>query len=105
LAAEAAEAAGGQGEFWAMHDLLFENQDALEEDDLYAYAGVLGLDNARFEQALSSRIYAKRVNRDVRSGRRSGVTGTPTFFLNGFRHTDEGDLEPLVLRMSERSPI
>lgn len=99
LAAEAAEAAGGQGQFWAMHDLLFENQDALEEDDLYAYAEVLGLDKGRFRRELHSRLYAKRVDRDVRSGRRSGVRGTPTFFLNGFRHTDEENLEQLVLDM------
>ncbi|MDF2458193.1 MAG: Periplasmic thiol:disulfide interchange protein DsbA [Nitrospira sp.] len=105
LAAEAAEAAGSQGEFWAMHDVLFENQDALEDGDLYAYAGVLGLDAGRFERELSSRFYAKRVDRDVRSGRRSGVSGTPTFFMNGFRHTDEETMEQLVLRMSERRPV
>jgi len=103
-AAEAAEAADAQGEFWGMHDLLFEHQDALEERDLYAYAGVLGLDTGRFERALSSRLHAKRVDRDVMSGRRSGVSGTPTFFINGLRHTDEETLERVILDMSERSP-
>jgi protein-disulfide isomerase len=104
LAAEAAEAAGGQGQFWAMHDQLFENQDALEEGDLYGYAGVLGLDTGRFERELSDRRYAKRVGRDVESGRRSGVRGTPTFFISGFRHTDEETLEDFVLRVDERRP-
>jgi protein-disulfide isomerase len=104
-AAEATEAADAQGQFWAMHDLLFENQDALEERDLYAYAESLDLDLARFDRELHDRVYAKRVDRDVRSGRRSGVTGTPTFFLNGFRHTDEETLDQLVLRMSERRPV
>lgn len=101
-AAEAAEAADAQGQFWAMHNLLFEHQDALEKGDLYAYAESLDLDVGRFERELAGRIHEKRVSRDVRSGRRSGVTGTPTFFMNGFRHTDEETLERLVLRVSER---
>jgi formate-nitrite transporter family protein len=81
-AAEAAESADAQGQFWAMHDLLFENQEALEKDDLYVYAESLDLDLdlGRFEREL--------VDRDIRSGQQSGVTGTPTFFINGFRHTD-----------------
>ena len=100
-AAEAAEAADAQGEFWGMHDLLFEHQDALEERDLYAYAGVLGLDAGQFEREISSRLHAKRVGRDVRSGQRIGVKGTPTFFINGSLHTDEDTLERLILHMSE----
>ena len=104
-AAEAAEAAESQGQFWAMHDLLFEHQEALDDYHLYAYAESLGLDVARFARELVDRIHEKRVDRDVRSGRRSGVTGTPTFFLNGVRHTDEESLERLVLRMSERGPL
>ncbi len=103
-AAEAAEAADAQGEFWGMHDLLFEHQDALEEGDLYAYAGVLGLDTGRFERELVSRVHEQRVDRDVVSGRRSGVSGTPTFFINGLRHTDEETLERVILDMSERRP-
>jgi len=100
-AAEAAEAADAQGDFWAMHDLLFEHQEALERNHLLAYAEYLGLDVGRFEQELAGRIHEERVNRDVRSGQRSGVTGTPTFFVNGDRHTDEETLERLVLRVSE----
>jgi protein-disulfide isomerase len=103
-AAEATEAANAQGQFWAMHDLLFEHQDALEERDLFSYAEALGLDVGRFERELAGRVHEERVNRDVRSGRGSGVTGTPTFFLNGFRHTDEETLERLVIRMSEGGP-
>jgi protein-disulfide isomerase len=101
-ASEAAEAAGAQGQFWAMHDLLFENQDALAEDDLEGYAGMLGLDTARFRDELSRKLYAARVGRDVRLGRQSGVTGTPTFFMNGSRHTEENTLERLILSVSQR---
>lgn len=101
-ASEAAEAAGAQGQFWAMYDLLFENQDALGEDDLEGYAAMLGLDTARFKDELSRKLYAARVGRDVRLGRQSGVTGTPTFFMNGSRHTDENTLERLVLSVSQR---
>ena len=95
-AAEAAESADAQGQFWAMHDLLFENQEALEKDNLYVYADSLDLDLGWFEREL--------VDRDIRSGQQSGVTGTPTFFINGFRHTDEETLERLVLGMNEKRP-
>jgi formate-nitrite transporter family protein len=104
-AAEAAEAAAAQGQFWAMHDLVFENQDALGKDDLCRYAKALRLDLTRFEQELRDRMYAKRLERDVASGRRIGVKGTPTFFINGALHTDEDTLERLVLRMSERGLV
>ena len=80
-AAEAAEAAASQGQFWTMHDLLFEHQDALEIDDLYRYADVARLDLSRFKEDLDRRVHVSRVMHDVTSGRRSGVTGTPTFFL------------------------
>ena len=103
-AAEAAESADAQGQFWAMHDLLFENQEALEKDDLYAYAVSLDLDVGGFERELVDRVYKNRVDRDIRSGQQSGVTGTPTFFINGFRHTDEETLERLVLGMNEKRP-
>ncbi len=99
-ASEAAEAAGAQGQFWAMHDLLFENQDALGEGDLEGYAEVLGLDTARFNDELRRKLYAARVGEDVRRGRQVGVTGTPTFFINGSRHTNEDTLERLILSVS-----
>lgn len=85
-----------------MHDLLFENQDALGKDDLEGYAGVLGLDTIRFKDELRRKLYAARVDEDVRRGRQSGVKGTPTFFINGSRHTDEDTLERLVLSVSQR---
>jgi len=86
LAAEAAEAAGAQGSFWEMHDLLFANQNALEPADLRGYAARLGLDVDRFWDEARSRTYARRVAEDVRSADESGVAGTPTFFVNGRRH-------------------
>ena len=85
-----------------MHDLLFENQDALGEGDLEGYARVLGLDTARFKDELRRKLYAARVGEDVRRGRQSGVTETPTFFINGSRHKDEDTLERLVLAVSQR---
>jgi len=95
-AAEAAEAAASQGQFWTMHDLLFEHQDALEIDDLYRYADTARLDLSRFKEDLDGRMHTSRVMHDVVSGRRSGVTGTPTFFLNGALVPDDERLEDLV---------
>ena len=85
-AAEAAEAAGAQGKFWEMHDLLFENQDALEDEDLVGYADQLGLDVTRFLGEIESGIHTPRVREDFKNGVRAGVNGTPTFFINGQRH-------------------
>jgi protein-disulfide isomerase len=85
-AAEAAEAAAEQGKFWEMHDALFENQLALEDDQLVATARRLGLDAERVAEALESGTYTQRVREDFRSGVRSGVNGTPTFFVNGRRY-------------------
>ncbi|WP_116946831.1 Na+/H+ antiporter NhaA [Jiangella endophytica] len=95
LAAEAAEAAGKQGRFWELHDLLLTHQDALAYPDLLRYAEDLGLDVDRFARDLSSRHFALRVTRDVESAEQSGVAGTPTFFLNGQRHHGPYDLESL----------
>lgn len=100
-AAEASEAADAQGRFWDMHDRLFENQQALDVKSLTNYAASLGLDMPRFEREMQSGLHAERVDRDLASGRRSGVRGTPTFFVNGVRHTDENTLERLVLNMME----
>jgi protein-disulfide isomerase len=86
LAAQAAEAAAAQGKFWEMHDMLFENQTALEPDDLVGYAKSIGLDITRFERDLEAGTFAKKVRDDFRSGVRSGVNGTPTFFVNGKRY-------------------
>ena len=95
LAAEASEVAGKQGAFWTMHDLLFEHQDALRPDDLLTYAGELGLDLERFRADLSRHAGAARVAEDVDSADLSGVSGTPTFFVNGRRHYGAYDIEAL----------
>jgi protein-disulfide isomerase len=84
-AALAAEAAGAQGQFWPMHDTLFENQNALEDDDLVGYAGDLGLDVDRFIADIESGTHLQKVRSDFRSGIRSGVNGTPTFLVDGQR--------------------
>src|SRR5262249_53309595 len=85
-AAEAAEAAGAQGRFWEMHDLLYENQDALEDEDLARYAAALRLDVERFMSEVLSGAHAARVREDFRSGARHGVNGTPSFYINGVRY-------------------
>jgi len=95
-AAEASEAAGAQGKFWEYHDTLYENQDALEDEDLAEYAQGLDLDLAMFLRELASGMYVDRVREDFTSGVRSGVNGTPTFFINGRRHDGPWDLESLV---------
>jgi len=83
LAAEAAECAGGQGKFWEMHDLLFDNQSHLELDHLRGYAQRLQLDLARFNAEMNDHVYLQRVREHQHSGRESGVRSTPTFFVNG----------------------
>jgi protein-disulfide isomerase len=95
-AAEATEAAGEQGAFWEMHDLLFAHQDALRLPDLVEYARQLGLDAARFDADLRSHSGAGHVAEDVDSADMSGVSGTPTFFINGRRHYGAYDLESLT---------
>jgi protein-disulfide isomerase len=95
-AAEAAEAAGAQGRFWEMHDLQFANQDRLGPRDLIGYASTLDLDLERFVTDLRSHAYADRLREDFLSGVRSGVNGTPTFFVNGMRHDGGYDLETLL---------
>jgi protein-disulfide isomerase len=96
LAAEAAEAAGAQGQFWAMHDVLFEHQHALDDGDLVRYAAALGLDVSRFSSELARHIHAARVREDFMSGVRSSVNGTPTFFINGVRHDGSYDFDALL---------
>jgi protein-disulfide isomerase len=95
-AAEAAEAAGGHGRFWEMHDRLFENQQRLGRDDLLAHAKAVGLDVERFEADLEQGVYEARVRADFLTGVSSGVNGTPTFFVNGVRHNGRYDLETLL---------
>jgi protein-disulfide isomerase len=95
-AAEAAEAAAAQGRFWQMHDHLYEHQRRLGDDDLRGYAAELGLDVDRFSDELGRHVHAARVREDFMSGVRSGVNGTPTFYVNSLRHDDSYDLETLL---------
>ncbi len=98
-AATAAEAAGRQGDFWVMHEHLFEHQKALEDRDLQQYAIDLGLAADRFERDRTSPEIGRRIDRDLASGERSGVQGTPTFYVNGMRHDGPFDVDSL------RAPI
>lgn len=95
LAAEAAEAAGAQGAFWPMHDTLMANQQALASSDLTQYAAQLGLDVNAFNAALENHTYQPEVQADFMSGVRSGVGGTPTFYINGVRYDGDYDEDSL----------
>ncbi len=95
-AAETAEAAASQGRFWQMHDLLYENQRRLRDPDLRDYAERLVLDVERFDRELAEHVHAARVREDFMSGVRSGVNGTPTFYINGARHDDSYDVETML---------
>jgi len=94
-AAEAAEAAGAQGRFWEMHDLLFQSQNALKRKNLLAYADRLSLDRDRFSHELKKRVYENRVREDFRRGVQNGVYKTPGLFLNGVRHDGAWDRDTL----------
>jgi Na+/H+ antiporter NhaA/protein-disulfide isomerase len=94
-AAEAAEAAAEQGKFWEMHDQLLAHQDALRLDDLARYADEIGVDVERFEEDLRTHAGSARIEEDVDSADLSGVSGTPTFFINGRRHYGAYDIETL----------
>nr|WP_231928557.1 DsbA family protein [Micromonospora echinaurantiaca] len=96
LAAEAAEAAAAQGKFWQMHDLLLDHQDNLDITDLIKDAGELGLDQKRFHDDLMSHAHASRIDSDIDSADNSGVSGTPTFFINGRRHYGAYDISALT---------
>ncbi|MFW3169212.1 Na+/H+ antiporter NhaA [Geodermatophilus sp. CPCC 206100] len=96
LAAEAAEGAAAQGRFWEMHDRMFAAQDRLTATDLLDHAEAIGLDVQRFARDLGSARNARRVEEDVESAEASGVEGTPTFFVNGLRHTGPYDADTLA---------
>jgi protein-disulfide isomerase len=96
LAAEASEAAAEQGRFWEMHDALLAHQDELRPADLRQRAGELGLDVDRFVEDLREHTHANRVLADVASADESGVSGTPTFFINGRRHYGVYDIGALT---------
>ena len=102
-AAEAAEAAGMQKNFWSMHNTLFENQRALDDDDLAEYAAELGLDETRLIREVTASVYAPRIREDFKSGVRGGVNGTPTFFINGERYDGLLDLKHLLNALTSPS--
>ena len=100
-AAEAAETAAAQSRYWEMHDLLFDNQWHLEDEDLSRYAQRLNLDPERFDQELAEHAHAPRVREELRGGLESGVRATPTFFVNGLRHDGPNDLATLRTAVEE----
>jgi protein-disulfide isomerase len=100
-AAEAAEAAGGQGKFWEMHNYLYGHQQALDVENLAQAAVALGLDRIKFSRDVAEHTYANRVQQDIQSGVDSGVGGTPTVFINGVRNDDEDEFETLKQKIDE----
>ena len=101
-AAEAAEAAAAQSRYWEMHDMLFEHQRALDEEDIAAYAAALGLDRTRLFRELESGIYEPRVHEDYVSGIRNGVNETPSFFINGVRYDGPLEVDAMVKALKEK---
>jgi protein-disulfide isomerase len=99
-AAEAAEAAGAQERFWPMHDRLFEHQLELDDESLLRHAVAVGVEDiGRFVDDLREHTYITRIREDLASGARSGVNGTPTFFINGVRHEGGYDITSLMLAL------
>ena len=101
-AAGAAEAAALQDRFWEMHDMLYENQDKLRDRDLIARAQTLKLNIERFMSDLSSHEVITKIQEDFSGGIRSGVNGTPTFFINGLRHDGSYEYEDLLAALQEQ---
>ena len=104
-AAETAEFAGAHGRFWEMHDLIFENQDRLGQPLLFALTEQLGLDPQDLRDALTAGEFEPRVRRDFLSGVRSGVNGTPTFFVGAQRHDGPWEFEDLVTALEARRAL
>lgn len=103
IAAEAAEAAAGQGKFWQMHDKLYENQFDLSAESIVIYAEQVGLDMDRFIKEVNDQTYAKRIKADFQSGVMSGVNGTPSLFINGERYDGERDATSIVRALKAAS--
>jgi protein-disulfide isomerase len=98
-AALASEAAAGQGKFWQMHDLLFENQQHLKLPQLRGYAERVELDMVRYDGDMADTVYLQRVREDIESGTKSGARATPTFFLNGVVADVSGGMQQLFDRV------
>ena len=103
IAAQAAEAAAAQGKFWPMHDRLYGDQANLELSDLTLHALRLGLDPYKFESALSTGTHEKHVEADYRGGQNSGVSGTPTLFINGVRYEGTLNVDALTAAIEQVS--
>jgi protein-disulfide isomerase len=95
-AAEAAEAAAVQGQFWQMHDMLFTRSQELGNGYLVEYANHLGLDISQFLQDLAKQVHVDRINQDIEGGLHSGVTDAPVLFINGIRYRDRWNIEQLM---------
>ena len=104
-AAEAAEAAGEQGRFWEMHETLFANQRALDDESLAEYAAALGLDEVRLINEVISGAHSERIRNDFKTGVRAGVNGTPCFFINGQRYDGARGFESLLSALSQSATI
>jgi protein-disulfide isomerase len=104
LAAEAAEAAGAQGKFWEMHDILFTYQDQLAFEYLRHYAQAIGLDVRRFDREMMEHVYQAEVRRDFRRGIQDGVNGTPSIFINGLRYDGPRDRRSILAAIEARVP-
>jgi protein-disulfide isomerase len=102
-AAETAEFAAAHGRFWEMHDLLFENQQDLQDERLFELAVQIGLSTHQLRRSLDSETYLGRIDLDFREGIRSGVNGTPTFFINGVRHDGSFDFDTLLRALAQRA--
>ncbi len=100
-AAFAAEAAAAQGKFWEMHDYIFHHQHTLEDSDLEQFAGAIGLDRQQFTHDMAERPYLSRIEEDLQGGLRSGVRGTPTFFINGVLYPGSWEQEALMAALAE----
>lgn len=101
-AAVAAEAAGQQNRFWEMHDLIFENQKKLDVENLFGYASAVGLDLDRFKNDIQQQALADKVENDFESGMRSGVNGTPTFFIDGKKYNGAWDGDQLYQYLTSK---
>ena len=104
-AAEGAESASAQGKFWPMHDVLYEKQGDLEDVSLAAYAAEVGCDPERVLRDIATDAYEPKIRAHFMSGVRSGVNGTPSFFINGRRHDGSWDLETLLAAVEEAATL
>jgi len=101
IAAMTAELAASKNKFWEMHDLLYENQTSLDMPNLIEYAKSLNLSAIDLQMAIEQEIFSDKIKNDFMSGVKSGVNGTPTFFINGMRHNDSFDYENLLDALSK----